>query len=281
MRKNIFRTNSKLSEYVRDGLAGKHSDIAAKYAEVLPNFIIIGAPKSATTTLAIILAKHADVFVSRPKEPKFFGLDYEKGWDWYGGKVFMKGKDYPIRGEASTMYASERPAFEYTAELMAKYIPKVKLIYMVRNPYERIVSQWRHLKGRLPNYPEFNEIMKCKKARRTVIGCSKYYARISAFRAHFPDEQIMCLTFEDFVKEPAAMLERIVSFIGADPSQKLIMDGKLPQENKAGAQGRAHVPVPECRPKLRQKIDDYLRDDTAKFLEYIGKPANYWDTNTI
>ena len=51
-----------------------------------PDFIVIGAMKSATTTLHEQLARQPGIFMSRPKEPNFFSDDenYARGWGWYG-----------------------------------------------------------------------------------------------------------------------------------------------------------------------------------------------------
>ena len=97
-----FKKNS-----LQRGLDGKHTNLANKYQETLPNFIIIGAAKSATTTLTTILPKHPDIFISNPKEPKFFGRNYKKGWKWYASR-FKPGRDYVLRGEASTMYTCRK-----------------------------------------------------------------------------------------------------------------------------------------------------------------------------
>ena len=124
---------------IRKGLRGKHAEIVDLHRDYLPNFIIIGAAKSATTTLTTILPQHPDIFISKPKEPKFFGRYYKKGWDWYASR-FKKGKDFALRGEGSTMYASGLHSFSKTPELMHRYLPDLKLIYIVRHPLDRIVS---------------------------------------------------------------------------------------------------------------------------------------------
>jgi hypothetical protein len=50
-----------------------------------PNFLLIGAQKSATTSISVMLSHHPDVFVVKGKEPHFFSENrqYALGWDWY------------------------------------------------------------------------------------------------------------------------------------------------------------------------------------------------------
>ena len=150
--------SAKNLKLIQQGLNDEHAALALKHTGSLPNFIIIGAAKSATTTLTTILPKHPDIFISKPKEPKFFGRYYSKGWDWYANR-FSDGQGLALRGEGSTMYTSQMKAFKDTPELMHRHLPKLKLIYIVRHPLDRIVSQWRHYRGRHPECPDFSDFM--------------------------------------------------------------------------------------------------------------------------
>jgi hypothetical protein len=259
------------------GIRGFHEKQALKGSQYLPNFIIIGAAKSATTTLATVLPRHPDIFLSRPKEPKFFGRRYGKGWRWYR-KIFRPGNGYLLRGEASTMYASSLGSFKYTPVLMHRYLPDVKIVYVVRHPLDRLVSQWRHLKGRQPDWVEFERILSDKPAANLLLGCSSYFQRIQEFRRYFPDSQIHCLTFEDLVESPSTVLGNLLSFLGASVRPELLLDddGRLPRVNEAGQKGRSFIDVPSWPDKMRAKMVELLRPDAESFLSYIGKPSDYW-----
>ena len=263
---------------IKQGLKGEHSDIVDQYRIILPNFIIIGAAKSATTTLTSILPKHPDIFISKPKEPKFFGRNYSKGWEWYASR-FEEGKDFALRGEASTMYSSRMKKFKRTPELMSQYLPQLKLIYLVRNPLDRIISQWRHYRGRHPNCAHFNELTNNRQLRRLIIGCSMYYQRLSEFRKFYPDEQIHCMTFEDLIDNPSRSLKKTLEFLGVVPQVKCMLDENscLPRENEAGAKGRGHVEKPEWNAVLKAKVLRKIRPDAEQILDYMGKPRNYWN----
>lgn len=242
----------------------------------LPNFIIIGAAKSATTTLTDILPKHPDCFVSKPKEPKFFGRCYQQGWQWYGSR-FSQGEDKAARGEGSTMYTSLLNPYRRTPELMHRYLPDAKLIYIVRHPLDRIVSQWRHLRGRDERTADFVYLMRNAKLRRLVVGCSLYFQHLERFRAYYPDDQILCLTFEDLIQNPKPTLKQLLRHLGVSPKAgKLLDNGSLPKANEAGDKGRNLIAKPEWPPKLRQKVINYLKHDSEKILDYMGKPADFW-----
>ena len=123
---------------------------------VLPNFLIIGAAKSGTTSLYSYLNQHPQVYFSPFKEPRFFALE-GKEVNYQGPsqvvnqkaintideyeKLFAGVTDEVAIGEASTLYL-------YSPEAPAKikqYIPQVKLIAILRNPIDRAYSGYCHL----------------------------------------------------------------------------------------------------------------------------------------
>lgn len=262
-----------------DGLHGRHRLEADAHRDKLPNCFIVGAAKSGTTTLSHTLGRHGHIFTCRPKEPKFFGPEYHRGWDWYAG-LFEKGVDRRIRIDASTMYSSAEPMYLGTPRMIANYIERPKIIYLVRHPLERIVSHWRHWYGRRPDlFGPFDEILDHPRDRRLFIESSLYNERISNFRASFPNEDILCLTFEEMVSDPRETLTRVLSFLGASKAPKildrLLPDGKFRQLNAAGT-NRELVPKPEWNPDVRQRVIDAVAPDAREFLTSIGKPLDYW-----
>ena len=268
----------KRQKCLKRGLKGIHSELVNQYRDILPNFIIIGAAKSATTSLAVALRKHPDVYISRPKEPKFFGRNYKKGWTWYAS-CFEKGRGLPLRGEASTMYSSKMKNFIYTPELMHRYLPNLKLIYIVRDPLDRIVSQWRHYKGRHPNCGDFKELIRDQHLKKLILGSSMYFEILSKFQKYYPKEQIYCITFEDLLSKPRQSLENICQFLEVDPQVEQILDqnGRLPQVNEAGANGRGHVEKPKWGDKLKSKVLRRIKPDAEQMLAYMGKPLHHWN----
>lgn len=93
-----------------------------------PDFLIIGAMKSATSTLHEQLARQPGVFMSTPKEPNFFSDDpiYARGFEWYRG-LFAGGAEALLRGESSTHY-TKLPTHPHAVERIARHLPQVKLI---------------------------------------------------------------------------------------------------------------------------------------------------------
>src|SRR5271167_2267183 len=98
-----------------------------------PDFVVIGAMKSATTTLHEQLARQPGFFMSRPKEPSFFSDDrvHARGWAWYSS-LFRLAKPRDLRGESSTHY-TKLPTHPRTVERMVRHLPRLKLIYVMRH----------------------------------------------------------------------------------------------------------------------------------------------------
>jgi hypothetical protein len=133
---------------------------------MLPNCIVIGAPRSGTTSVYEYLNAHPDVYMSPVKEPDFFShpsLDavhrpdpgsahspevdaqrnaaHQKELDRYVA-LFDGAGDVKIRGEASAIYLGHPTA----AEQIRRYVPDAKLIAILRDPAERLHSHYVHAK---------------------------------------------------------------------------------------------------------------------------------------
>ena len=112
---------------------------------VLPNLVVIGGLKCGTTSLHHYLNLHPEVEMSRPKELNFFvaELNWSLGPDWYSSHF---GGGAPIRGESSPHYTN-RPRFDGVAERMRSMLADARLIYMVRDPIDRMLSHYLHNVG--------------------------------------------------------------------------------------------------------------------------------------
>lgn len=82
---------------------------------------------------------------------------YALGWEWYR-ELFKEGEKAKVRGEGSVACTS--PEFERrSVQRMREHLPKLRLLYIVRDPLQRIISAYRelhsngHMRGR--NLPLF------------------------------------------------------------------------------------------------------------------------------
>jgi hypothetical protein len=183
---------------------------------VKPNFLIIGAQKCATSSLCDLVGEHPDVFMTQPKEPYFFshGEVWARGWSWYES-LFEGGRGASAAGEGSTTY-TQCGLYPNAAPRIAEHLPQARLIYIVRDPLERIRSHWMHLRARGNREPDPLAVAVFK--RPEYVDNSMYKRQIDQYRASFADDRILVLFFEDFEKAPRETCRHVFEFLGVDPS---------------------------------------------------------------
>lgn len=179
----------------------------------LPGFIIIGAMKGGTSSLAYYLNLHPELSMSKIKETNYFrDGNYEKGVEWYKS---MFHQNELIKGEASPNY-TKLPEIEHIPERIYELLPDVKLIYVVKDPYKRIVSHLKHnyLDGR--EKQEINEIF--TNMQNKYIWTSKYYFQLSQYLKYFNRINIKVITSEDLENKRVEVLSEIFKFLDVDNS---------------------------------------------------------------
>ena len=105
---------------------------------IIPNFLVGGPPKCASTSLNFYLKQHPEIFMSPVKQTKFFSLDYEQGTDFYLQTYFSGVTNEKMVGEATPTYF----LLPFVVERIKQYNPKMKIIFCLRNPVERAFSGW-------------------------------------------------------------------------------------------------------------------------------------------
>ena len=104
-----------------------------------PDFLIIGTQRGGTTTLFSLLSAHPGIFMPEEKEVHYFDLNYQKVIDWYTEKFSTSVKaSTAITGEASPYYLYH----PHVPARVAKDLPEVKLIVLLRDPVDRAYSNY-------------------------------------------------------------------------------------------------------------------------------------------
>jgi hypothetical protein len=205
--------------------------------QFLPDFVVIGAGKSGTTSLDHYLTQHPDIFMSPMKEPDFFayetmdlsglqGRDLEhynravKNIEDYQ-KLFKGATPGQVKGEVSNTCLSS----ELAVDRMKFYIPNAKLIAILRQPTDRLFSRYMHLIriGRLPA-TEFSDVLDRNSIwwRRKDLIPEGYYAKnLSRFFASFPAENIKIILTEDLKKDPNSVMNELFKFLNVDPDYSI------------------------------------------------------------
>jgi len=182
---------------------------------VLPNLIIIGAQKCGTTSLHYYLDSHPEISMSKQKELNFFikDLGWENGLSWYESRFSGKTKIY---GESSPGY-TYYPLCKGVAERMYSIIPQAKLIYVVRDPLERIVSQYidRVKDGKITK-PLNEELL--SEGNDIYIKTSSYYYQLNEFLKFYPPKSILVLLSDDLLNKREETLKKVFQFLNVNDS---------------------------------------------------------------
>jgi len=202
----------------------------------LPNFIIIGAGRSGTTSLYHYLKQHPEIYMSPVKEPSFFAPEKEDGGlyipeigrsprnivsDMEDYQALFAGvKNEKAIGEASVAYLMRPRA----AEKIKKHIPKAKLIAILRNPADRQYSWFLAKLSRGLETRSFSEMVEMEKESAVALGASHqgylgksfYYARLKHYFKLFSQSQIRVYLYQDLQDKPLALVQDIYRFLEVD-----------------------------------------------------------------
>lgn len=196
------------------------------------DFICIGAPKSATSTLFELIEGHPDIYVPPAKEVPFFNDDelFEKGWKWYMQTFFKDAQKNQVIGTMTPQYMSGNGfnTSEKIADRIHRQLPKVKIIALLRHPIERSFSQHKmhNRYGYISDSfdDSVNSLLKkdLDKEHREInhtnmfLFASEYGRILSHYYSLFPSENILVLYTDDFEKNPKDTLRTLFSFLNVN-----------------------------------------------------------------
>lgn len=184
---------------------------------MLPNLIIIGAMKCGTTSLHFYLSLHPEIQMSKSKELDYFAERYNwhKGLAWYESH-FLEHPEKRVYGESSPNYTNYSLSPE-VPDRMHALVPNAKLIYLVRDPIERMQAQYIH------KFSEGTETRNINEAlfdihTKPYLQRSLYYSQLERFLAFYPLSQILVVAAEDLKSNRQNTLRKIFEFLEVDAS---------------------------------------------------------------
>lgn len=225
------------------------------------SFFVIGAARCGTTSIYSYLARHTQVAIPTVKEPRFFTRNWDKGWDWYAD-VYRNQAPGEIAGDFSPGYSNmtrkDKPVLR-----IAEAYPEARIVYLVRNPIDCALSNWR-MSAQNGAAPPFAE---CLGDHTAVYHRTLFWKQISFYREHFPDERILVLPLERIIADPETNGRRITDFLGIEPAQH-----PYPHKNKsADKPDRPDKPVVDM--PTRERFLSLVRPDAEQILDYAGYPG--------
>lgn len=181
-----------------------------------PDFFIVGHPKCGTTALHTMLRAHPQIFMPEVKEPRFFAPDViprTRTLDEYLA-LFAGGQAGQILGEADPHSLASRLA----APAIAAHNPAARVIALYREPAAFLHSL--HLQ-RLRSRPETPKDL--ASALDLYLDYTRYAEQLRRYREALPADQILVLVYEEFRRDNAATVRRVLEFLGVDASYPIDM----------------------------------------------------------
>lgn len=176
-----------------------------------PDFMIIGAMKSATTTLHAQLAAQPGFHMSTPKEPHYFSepSSHARGPDWYAS-LFEGAAPEDLRGESSTSY-TKLPTYPEVVDRVAAACPDARFIYVMRHPVDRLVSHYVHA------WTEHDvdapiDVEATRYAPLVQYGL--YAMQLAPWLDRFGRDRVLPVFFDRLRAHPQAELDRVCRFLG-------------------------------------------------------------------
>jgi hypothetical protein len=275
---------------------------------VLPTVIVIGAMKAATTSLHYYLGLHPEISMSREKELSFFveELNWDRGLAWYESRFSGETTHH---GESSPAYTAY-PQYLGVPARMRAVVPEARLVYVVRDPVERLVSHYVHMVASGMESRPLEEAVKDPPGNQ-YLARSWYAMQLAQFLAHYPRSQILVVGAEELRDRRDATLGEIFRFLEVDDSfrsprfrfvrhrssmkRRTTSTGRrlsrlvhvdrierLPSVVQDNAEWLLRYPFsrrvarPVVPATLRQDLVEAFRDDARELRELTGRPFEGW-----
>jgi len=187
------------------------TDTSAAGRLLLPDFLVIGAPKCGTHWLNECLREHPQVYLTPDvHEIFFFDRYFDRGVEWYARYFRGYGGQRRV-GDVTPTYL----AHPLAAERVRQVLPRATLLVSLRNPIQRAWSKYLHMwrKGDLPRGRGFRDA--CASAPE-ILGDGEYFRCLEPWRRRFPAAQLNYLLVDDLKRDPAAYLRRAYQVLGVE-----------------------------------------------------------------
>jgi hypothetical protein len=251
----------------------------------LPDFLIVGAQKSGTSSLFAFLTQHPRLRAPVYKELHYFDARYNyQSVDWYRSCFPDRRPESAANGSDSLPFLTGEATPYYlfhpsVPRRVAEVLPGVKLMAILRNPVDRAYSHY-HMAvrakredlsfedaiaaeaGRLDG--ETERLMADDAYRSRVHIFNSYLARgvyvdqLARWAAYFPSDRMLVLKAEDLRADPAATTRKALDFLGLPPCELDFSESRNTREYPTLAQG------------TRQRLAEYFEPHNHRLYDYLG-----------
>ena len=249
----------------------------------LPHFLICGGQRCGTTYFAKSLEGTPKINLAKPMspEPKFFISEQDdKQFERYCKKYFSGMDNAIFCGEKSTSYLD----VEGVPARIARFLPDAKLIFLVRHPVERVVSNYFFSKSHGYENLNFSDSIRLEKHRlknssysqsvhpNAYASRSMYARNLKRFYDHFDKQQIKILLFDDLCSKPEYAINQALNFLGLPLTLTTVKPSTSRNESPKTTLTAAHETL--------HFLLEYFREPNSELAEIIGRDLNSWNKLT-
>jgi hypothetical protein len=267
----------------------------------LPDFVIIGAAKAATTWIANQLRARPDVFIPGP-EPHYFSREFDRGDQWYRAWFEDSHADQLV-GEKSADYLAD----PQVAERIARLLPDAQIVVQLRNPIDRAYSDYCMLFRRGTVNGEIQKFLGSENnPQPRFLNDGLYNRHLRRFLDYFPATNVKIVLYEDIRTMPDEVVRNVNAFLGLPdlghelqlveranvkdapllplamrrtlaPAKRLVAPLRSKPWFKAihGALAK-EVPYPALSQDLKQSMRDFYAKDIQGLGSLLQRDLSHW-----
>jgi Sulfotransferase domain len=265
---------------------------ASSRTRALPDFVVIGAQKSGTTSLYRYLIAHPSIVGAARKEVHYFDLNHRRGVDWYRSnfpprrgleRLTSRLGRRALTGEASPYYLFH----PHVPERMHELLPDASLIVLLRDPVERAISHHNHEvqdgfetlpfeeaiaaeERRLPRSPDvlaadYESPAAFSHLHHSYLSRGRYAEQLETWFERYPRDRFLITDSRVLFDDPPATVARIFAFLG------------LPRHELAGYDNLTSRSKSDVAPEVRRRLYDYFAPHNQRLYELLGTDFRWED----
>ncbi len=244
----------------------------------VPDFLVIGAQKCATSWLYYCLKEHPELHLpAQKREVEYIGGDLyqERGPDWYY-TLFDGANDDQVVGDVSVDYIVDARS----PKLVKEQLPDVRLIASLRHPVDRSISAyyWYLRRNSLPDDLPLEEGLNRalvsvgnvsggeSSAFAEILERGRYDIQLKRYLDVFPPEQLAVVLYEDIAEKPKDVLEQIYGLLGVRTDFEPASLNVRPKEN---SYVQALIRLERVMPKSR--VLSWTANKANQYVSSMGR----------
>ncbi len=253
-----------------------------------PDFLIVGAQRSGTTTMFKTLAQHPGI--ARPflkKGVHYFDKSYASGPQWYRGNFPVAATSRARRLGAAALTYESSPYYMFhplAPTRIAQDLPGVKLVVVLRDPVERAYSGHAHELARGYEAEPFERAVALEPERlagerermvaepgydslhwqhHAYLTRGQYHEQLVALEQLVGRERLCVVDSADFWQRPQEVFPDVLSFLGLPPHPGTVFE----QHN-----ARSRAPM---SPELRTRLEEHFAPHDEALARWWGRVPSW------